>query len=150
MFCTQCGQKLPPSSKFCSSCGASQSGGETQEAQVAAIQPNQRPVDDGRERILKEVHTHIAKTGPSAFIAQRRLIVTNRRVIYREGIIGKNEISIPLAKITDVRINYSMAGRVAGYGTIRIESAGSGITEIVAEDMADARGMRDAILNLIK
>jgi uncharacterized membrane protein YdbT with pleckstrin-like domain len=83
-------------------------------------------------------------------MSQRRIIVTNRRVIYREGLVGKKERSIPLSKITDVSVTSSLAGQVAGYGTLRIESAGSSDTEIVAEDIADARGIRDAILSLIR
>lgn len=153
MFCNQCGKQIAQNSKFCNFCGANQTTGGDAVSTIPTQPQVATPtlsLDDGRERVVKEAGTHIMKAGPSALMAQRKIVVTNRRVIYREGIIGKQERSIPLNKITDVQISYSVSGRLAGYGTLRIESASSGETEIVAEDIADARGVRDVIMKLIR
>jgi hypothetical protein len=151
MFCSQCGKQIGESNRFCNFCGASQQP----DVAIPAIAPNgSAPMtpqaSDDRERTIKEAGVHVARLGPKAMMAQRKIIVTNRRVIYREGLIGQKEMVIPLSKVTDVSIQYSMAGRVVGYGTLRIESAGNAGTEIVAEDIADAKGVRDAILNMIR
>lgn len=150
MFCSQCGKQIGEGSRFCNFCGASQQP----QGAIPAITPNTSvpttsQANDNQERTIKEAGIHPLRLGPKNALSNRRITVTNRRVIYREGLIGKREMVIPLSKITDVSIQYSMAGRVAGYGTLRIESAGNAGTEIVAEDIADAKGVRDAILNLI-
>ncbi|MBK9944195.1 MAG: PH domain-containing protein [Kouleothrix sp.] len=152
MFCSQCGKQIAQENRFCNFCGAPQQAGVERPTFAPYTQPMNSPTtpaDDGRERIIKEAGTHLMKAGPSAMMAQRKIIVTNRRVIYREGILGGRETSVPLNKITDVSLKFSAAGRLAGYGTIRVESAGSGL-EIMAEDIADARGVRDAIMKLIR
>jgi len=77
----------------------------------------------------------------------KQLVVTTRRVVSRSGIIGKSERSIPLSRVTDVSIKYGLLGRILGYGNIYIESAGGPGTEIVALDLADPDGVRDAIMS---
>jgi len=77
----------------------------------------------------------------------KQLMVTNRRVIWRSGVFGKSERSIPLSRVTDVSVNYGLMGRMLGYGNVRIESAGGPGTEIVANEISDPDGVRDAILS---
>lgn len=81
--------------------------------------------------------------------AARQLIVTNRRVIFRSGVLGKSERSIPLSRVQDVSVRYGIAGRILGYGDVRIESAGGGATEIVALGVSDPDGVKEAILSQI-
>jgi uncharacterized membrane protein YdbT with pleckstrin-like domain len=76
----------------------------------------------------------------------RQLVVTTRRVVWRSGVVGKSERSIPLSRVTDVSVKYGVLGRLLGYGNIYIESAGGPGTEIVALDIADPDGVRDAIV----
>lgn len=75
----------------------------------------------------------------------KSLTVTESRAIYRKGIIAKDERSVLLEKVQDVRISYGILGRVLGYGTIRIETAGASGTEIVAQNFNNPDKIRDAI-----
>jgi len=81
------------------------------------------------------------------FWRAKALLVTNRRVIWRTGLIGKSERSIPLSRVQDVSIKYGLPGRILGYGDVRVESAGGGETEIVATAISDPEGTQQAILS---
>lgn len=50
--------------------------------------------------------------------------VTNVRVILVHGILTRRVDMMPLNKITDLTVNRSIMGRMLGYGTIVLESAG--------------------------
>lgn len=52
-------------------------------------------------------------------------VVTNERVIYRAGFIGKRGKEIPLEVINDVAFNQRIIERVFGTGDLLIESAGT-------------------------
>ena len=77
-----------------------------------------------------------------------QLIITRRQVTLRSGLLGKTELSIPINKIQEVSIQYDVKGRMLGYGTIRIESAGGGDTEIIAEYIKDPENVKKIILDL--
>jgi uncharacterized membrane protein YdbT with pleckstrin-like domain len=51
--------------------------------------------------------------------------LTNFRVIKQRGIIGKQEMSIWLSQIQDIKASYSILGRIFGFGNLRIQSAGT-------------------------
>jgi membrane protein YdbS with pleckstrin-like domain len=53
-----------------------------------------------------------------------RFILTNKRVMLVEGIISRNVAMMPLSRVTDMKYTQSALGRVLGYGTFEIESAG--------------------------
>lgn len=53
-----------------------------------------------------------------------QLAVTNTRVIRVHGVFTITVDSVQLSQITDVALHRSVAGRILGYGTLRIESAG--------------------------
>ncbi len=53
------------------------------------------------------------------------LILTNRKVIQERGIIGKSIMSIELDQIQDIKVSFGIFGRIFGFGTIEIESAGT-------------------------
>jgi uncharacterized membrane protein YdbT with pleckstrin-like domain len=50
--------------------------------------------------------------------------VTKVRVIFVHGIFTRRVDMMPLTKITDLAVNRSILGRMLGYGTIVLESAG--------------------------
>jgi uncharacterized membrane protein YdbT with pleckstrin-like domain len=81
--------------------------------------------------------------------AAKQLVVTNRRVIWRTGVFGKSERSIPLSRVQDVSVSYGPMGRILRYGNVRVESAGEATTEIVAIDISDPEGVKDAILRQV-
>ena len=53
-----------------------------------------------------------------------RFILTNKRVMLIEGIITRRVAMMPLARVTDMKYTQTALGRVLGYGTFEIESAG--------------------------
>ena len=58
-------------------------------------------------------------------------LVTDRRVIQAEGILHKRALDSSLAKVNDVRLSQTLAGRVLGYGTLEIITASeSGINRL--------------------
>lgn len=53
-----------------------------------------------------------------------RYILTTDRILSIDGILTKKVASLPLAKITDLTYSRSLIGRLLGYGTLDLESAG--------------------------
>lgn len=53
-----------------------------------------------------------------------RIVVTNKRVMLSRGIITHNLGMMPLSKVTDLTFERSLTGRMLGYGTMIVESAG--------------------------
>ncbi|KWW97948.1 hypothetical protein C3Y87_19635 [Carbonactinospora thermoautotrophica] len=53
-----------------------------------------------------------------------RFIITNRRLILTYGIINRKVAMMPLVKVTDMRYDRPILGRILGYGVFVMESAG--------------------------
>jgi uncharacterized membrane protein YdbT with pleckstrin-like domain len=53
-----------------------------------------------------------------------RIVVTDKRVMLSRGIITHNLGMMPLGKVTDLTFQRSLGGRMLGYGTVIVESAG--------------------------
>ena len=55
---------------------------------------------------------------------QELFLATDRRLILLHGIITRKVDMMPMAKVTDMRYDRTVAGRVWGYGVFVLESAG--------------------------
>ena len=53
-----------------------------------------------------------------------RIVITDKRVMLAQGIITHNVGMMPLGKVTDLTFRRSLGGRIFGYGTLIVESAG--------------------------
>lgn len=53
-----------------------------------------------------------------------RIVITDKRVMLSQGIIVHNVGMMPLSKVTDLTFRRTLGGRVFGYGTMIVESAG--------------------------
>jgi uncharacterized membrane protein YdbT with pleckstrin-like domain len=51
-------------------------------------------------------------------------VVTSARLLLSTGVIKKTVNMMPLGKVTDMRFERSAMGRILGYGTFIVESAG--------------------------
>ncbi|QXJ26879.1 PH domain-containing protein [Actinomadura graeca] len=51
-------------------------------------------------------------------------LVTEHRIMLISGILNRNVAMMPLAKVTDIALERSVAGRMLGYGEFVMESAG--------------------------
>lgn len=58
-------------------------------------------------------------------------VVTDRRVMYRQGVLRRSEIDIPLARISSVEFRDRLRDRLFGTGTLIIESAAADPLEFV-------------------
>ncbi|MBE6150330.1 MAG: PH domain-containing protein [Firmicutes bacterium] len=52
-----------------------------------------------------------------------KLIITNKRVVGRTGLINTNELDSPLNKINGVQVKQGLFGKIFNYGTISITTA---------------------------
>jgi uncharacterized membrane protein YdbT with pleckstrin-like domain len=50
-------------------------------------------------------------------------VVTNRRVLVREGVFSRHGIDIPMSRINSVQFRHTLLERLLGSGTLVIESA---------------------------
>jgi uncharacterized membrane protein YdbT with pleckstrin-like domain len=53
-----------------------------------------------------------------------RIVITDKRVMLASGIITHKVGMMPLSKVTDLTFERTLDGRMLGYGTIIVESAG--------------------------
>ncbi|TCK26481.1 PH domain-containing protein [Pseudonocardia endophytica] len=53
-----------------------------------------------------------------------RIVVTDKRVMIAQGIVVHNVGMMPLGKVTDLTFRRTLSGRMLGYGTMVVESAG--------------------------
>ncbi|MHA6796529.1 PH domain-containing protein [Pseudonocardia bannensis] len=53
-----------------------------------------------------------------------RIVITDKRVMLAQGIIVHNVGMMPLGKVTDLTFQRTLGGRMFGYGTLVVESAG--------------------------
>ncbi len=71
-------------------------------------------------------------------------VVTTERCIYREGVISKRGIEIPLDRINTIFFHQRLVERLFGCGTLHIESAGElGIQRF--KDVRDPLGVQNTI-----
>src|SRR4051794_28408088 len=53
-----------------------------------------------------------------------RIVITDKRVMLAQGLIVHRIGMMPLSKVTDLTFQRSLRGRLLGYGTLFVESAG--------------------------
>ncbi len=71
-------------------------------------------------------------------------VVTTDRAIYREGIVSKRGVEIPLERINTVFFNQIVVDRMIGAGTLTIESAGENGVQTF-EDVRDPIGVQQVL-----
>jgi hypothetical protein len=53
-----------------------------------------------------------------------QIVITDKRIFELSGVITRNVASMPLRMLTDVTYRRTLGGRILGYGTLVVESAG--------------------------
>lgn len=69
--------------------------------------------------------------------------LTNKRVICKTGIISRRSEEMKLGSIETVEIDQGVAGRILGYGNIRV--CGRGISDVVLHRICDPMAVKRAI-----
>ena len=77
------------------------------------------------------------------------LELTETKLIGHKGFIKSKTLTTPLSRVQDVGISNGLFGKIFGYHTISISSAGTAGTEFVFKNMANARAFSDAVQNAI-
>jgi uncharacterized membrane protein YdbT with pleckstrin-like domain len=54
------------------------------------------------------------------------IVVTDRRVIYKRGLLSRHTVEMNVSKIETVDVEQGLGGRIWGYGTLMIRGTGSG------------------------
>jgi uncharacterized membrane protein YdbT with pleckstrin-like domain len=67
-----------------------------------------------------------------AFIrwASTELAVTDRRVIYKAGLISRHTLEMNRSKVESVDVDQSLFGRILGFGTITVRGTGGSLEPI--------------------
>ena len=55
------------------------------------------------------------------------IVVTDRRVIFKRGILARHTVEMNISKIETVDVEQGFGARLLGYGTVMIHGSGSGI-----------------------
>lgn len=82
----------------------------------------------------------------SAWLRQwcTEMVVTDRRVIYKVGLIRRHTVEMNISKIETVDVEQGILARIFGYGTVLIRGTGAGFEPLKL--VADPIAIRNAIL----
>jgi membrane protein YdbS with pleckstrin-like domain len=58
------------------------------------------------------------------------LAVTNRRVIYKTGLLARHTLEMNRARVESVTVDQTLLGRIFGYGTVTVRGVGSAFEPI--------------------
>lgn len=71
------------------------------------------------------------------------IAATNRRVIYKSGVISRRTVEMNMEQVELVQVEQSILGRLLGYGDLRVHGTGEGMEAI--RMVADPLGLRSTI-----
>lgn len=85
--------------------------------------------------------------GLAAYFIRRgtRYTVTEDRVYRRFGLVSRAENTIAVDDVRDVQLRQSITGRLFGYGTVVVSTAGTGRTEIDFKGVGSPISVRDTL-----
>ena len=75
---------------------------------------------------------------------KNEVILTNKRVVGKTGLINTTQMDSPLNMITSVAVNSGLMGKLIGYGTLQITTAS---TIYMFKFMSNADTLQQAIIN---
>ena len=78
-----------------------------------------------------------------------RIVVTDKRFMITTGIFTTQVAMMPITKVTDLTFERSVAGRMFGYGTLVVESAGQIQALNRIEHLPSPEEINDAISQLV-
>jgi uncharacterized membrane protein YdbT with pleckstrin-like domain len=72
------------------------------------------------------------------------IVVTDRRVIFKRGVLSRHTVEMNVSKIETVDVEQGLGGRILGYGTVLIRGTGAGFEPLVG--VGSPIGIRSAIV----
>jgi uncharacterized membrane protein YdbT with pleckstrin-like domain len=84
--------------------------------------------------------------GLAAFIQRHatEIVVTDRRVLFKTGLIWRRTIEMNISKVETVDVRQGITGRLLGFGTVIIRGTGASIEPL--NRVTDPLSIRNAIL----
>jgi membrane protein YdbS with pleckstrin-like domain len=76
-------------------------------------------------------------------------VVTNRRIVHREGVITRSGRDVPLNRVNDVSFQHGPIDRIFGAGTLTIESAGER-GQVVLSDVPRVEKVQHTLYDLVQ
>lgn len=73
--------------------------------------------------------------------------VTDRRLVIRSGVFSRSGHDMPLSRLNDVSFSHGVIGRMLGYGTLMVESAGER-GQLVLNDVPGVEQVQAALYRL--
>lgn len=73
------------------------------------------------------------------------IVLTETKLVGHKGLIRSKTLTAPLSKVQDIGLSNGLMGKIFGYHTVTISSAGTANTEFVFIHMAGAQKFVDAV-----
>ncbi len=86
---------------------------------------------------------------PLLFWLTTRYVVTNRRVLMRNGVLSRTGRDVPLTRVNDVSFSRTIVERCFGSGTLIIESAGDR-GQVMLRDVPRVEAVQRDIYRLVE
>ena len=86
---------------------------------------------------------------PLLFWLTTRYVVTNRRVLMRNGVLSRHGRDVPMTRINDVSFQRSVVERLFGSGTLIVESAGER-GQVILRDVPHVESVQRDIYRLVE
>jgi uncharacterized membrane protein YdbT with pleckstrin-like domain len=109
----------------------------------SGVEPNARIAFEGFAGVLA-ILALFSLAAAAIRRASTEVVVTNRRVIYKTGLISRRTVEMNISKIETVDVEQGILGRIFGFGTIMIR--GTGATFEPLPRVAHPLALRNAIL----
>jgi uncharacterized membrane protein YdbT with pleckstrin-like domain len=72
------------------------------------------------------------------------IVVTDRRVIFKRGLLARHTVEMNVSKIETVDVEQGLGGRIWGYGTLLIRGTGAGFEPLIG--VGSPLAIRNAIV----
>jgi uncharacterized membrane protein YdbT with pleckstrin-like domain len=86
---------------------------------------------------------------PLLFWLTTRYVVTNRRVLMRNGVLSRHGRDVPLTRVNDVSFRRTVVERMFGSGTLIVESAGDR-GQVILTDVPQVEAVQRDIYRLVE
>jgi uncharacterized membrane protein YdbT with pleckstrin-like domain len=86
---------------------------------------------------------------PFLFWLTTRYVLTNRRVLMRNGVRARHGRDVPLTRVNDVSFSHTVVERLFGSGTLTIESAGDR-GQVLLTDVPKVESVQREIYRLVE
>lgn len=80
-----------------------------------------------------------------ARLRRTEYVITRSGVYTRTGLLGTTVVQTTFDKITDLEVNQDVLGRIFGYGTLQVNTAGSNVAPIQMHGLVDAIAVKTMV-----